>query len=359
MKLVPALTILSLAIAGCALTTPTTQTSRQINALSEKPTLANERLPGRYSLLTPQATGVVDVFEDGNRTMIQFARGVPEDLMLVDAAGKMLRFDRYSNYAIVQGQYEGILMRSGGGQSYATTGDASKVTLPAAPEKPGAATAEKPTAPATAVQPATEPADARKPSAAPMKSSGADGDPAEVQAMRSSATAPVEQLAQAEHHLRTVEAEMTAQHPPHFTVAQIMKTVASLETKLEGLNATLVRVRFAVGRARIELPEAAQQAFKRAAEASDRIEVRGRTDSQGSARVNSRVAYDRAMAAKAYLQNLGVPAEKIRVSALPMADYVADNTSAEGRARNRRVDFVFVAPNADSVKVSLDTPTKE
>lgn len=348
MKLIPIVATLSLLAAGCAIVDSPKYISTQNNNLQQKQAVTNERIPGRYSLLTPQATGVTSVYEDAGRTLIQFARTVPEDLLLVDAGGKVLRFERYGYYAVVPGQYEGILLRSGGGQSYATTADPTTFTIPE--------NATKATAPATAVQPAAPDAPTAK--QPPRKSSAVEPDDVDTRA-QSVAEAPHARLSAVESQLRDLETKLTPAQKSAFSVAQIMQKIAALETKVDDMDVTIVRVRFLNSRTNVQLPDPAREAFKLAAEASDRIEVRGRTDSVGSVKVNSRIAYERAISAKMYLISLGVPAEKIRVSALPMTDYVADNASVDGRARNRRVDFVFVPPEDSKVRVSMEAPLRQ
>ena len=73
-----------------------------------------------------------------------------------------------------------------------------------------------------------------------------------------------------------------------------------------------------------------------------RFEVAGHTDSQGRAEVNGRLSSERAEAVKTALE-----AEELPLVALSARGYgasvpVADNESAEGRARNRRIEITLV-----------------
>ena len=70
----------------------------------------------------------------------------------------------------------------------------------------------------------------------------------------------------------------------------------------------------------------------------DQIAVTGHTDNVGSAAVNQRLSERRAEAVKNYLASRGVDANKIRTSGRGLSAPVADNKTAPGRARNRRVD---------------------
>jgi OOP family OmpA-OmpF porin len=68
------------------------------------------------------------------------------------------------------------------------------------------------------------------------------------------------------------------------------------------------------------------------------IAITGYTDNVGSDALNQRLSLRRAEAVKAYLVAKGVEAAKIRTAGRGKASPVADNKSAMGRAKNRRVD---------------------
>jgi OmpA-OmpF porin, OOP family len=69
------------------------------------------------------------------------------------------------------------------------------------------------------------------------------------------------------------------------------------------------------------------------------VEIEGGTDSVGSSDYNYRLSERRAQAVIQYLaQNYNVPAHKIYVIGLGKDKSVTPNNSAQGRARNRRVD---------------------
>lgn len=67
--------------------------------------------------------------------------------------------------------------------------------------------------------------------------------------------------------------------------------------------------------------------------------VVGHTDSVGPREANIALSMQRAIAVKAYLQSHGVAAGNLSVQGLGPDRPVADNASAEGRARNRRIEF--------------------
>lgn len=71
-----------------------------------------------------------------------------------------------------------------------------------------------------------------------------------------------------------------------------------------------------------------------------RIEVRGRTDGQRPSAADERIALNRALAAQRFLVEQGVSPAIISINYVSSGDYVADNSTSAGKARNRRVDIV-------------------
>lgn len=73
------------------------------------------------------------------------------------------------------------------------------------------------------------------------------------------------------------------------------------------------------------------------------VQVYGFTDNTGTLQVNERVATGRADAVLRYLVNSGVAPTRVTAQGIPMADYVASNETAAGRAQNRRVEIYITA----------------
>ena len=74
--------------------------------------------------------------------------------------------------------------------------------------------------------------------------------------------------------------------------------------------------------------------------------VEGHTDSTGTAAINQHLSQRRAQAVRAYLiANGTLPGEKITAVGYGPARPLASNTTAEGRAKNRRID-VIIAPRS-------------
>ena len=73
---------------------------------------------------------------------------------------------------------------------------------------------------------------------------------------------------------------------------------------------------------------------------SARFEVQGHTDNQGSDKINDPLSQQRAEAVVKALEGLGVDGFNLRAVGKGAHEPIADNATDEGRAKNRRVEFV-------------------
>ena len=69
------------------------------------------------------------------------------------------------------------------------------------------------------------------------------------------------------------------------------------------------------------------------------IEVQGHTDNTGKADVNKKISEQRANSVMKYLEEKGVPAERMTAVGYGQEQPIADNKTAAGRQKNRRVEF--------------------
>jgi OOP family OmpA-OmpF porin len=76
--------------------------------------------------------------------------------------------------------------------------------------------------------------------------------------------------------------------------------------------------------------------------ATEVIIVTGHTDNVGNAAANQRLSLQRAEAVKKYLVGKGVDANRIYTDGKGPSQPIADNRTAEGRAKNRRVEVEAV-----------------
>ena len=79
--------------------------------------------------------------------------------------------------------------------------------------------------------------------------------------------------------------------------------------------------------------------------ADDRVRIEGHTDAQGPSAANEELSLRRADSVKRVLLSRGVQEKQMLVLGLGETKPVADNASAEGRAKNRRVELHIDVPN--------------
>jgi len=70
-----------------------------------------------------------------------------------------------------------------------------------------------------------------------------------------------------------------------------------------------------------------------------RVEIRGHTDSQGPASFNMKLSQKRAESVRQYLINSGIDPARLVASGVGEDEPVASNSTPEGRAQNRRIEF--------------------
>lgn len=120
--------------------------------------------------------------------------------------------------------------------------------------------------------------------------------------------------------------------------------LAAVKEEARGLVITLSgSVLFASNKS--ELLPAAQNRLNQVADAllatkERKLTVEGHTDSQGSSRHNQELSQQRADAVRSYLISRGYPSDLIQAQGIGEDRPVADNSSAEGRANNRRVEII-------------------
>ncbi|MCF8258421.1 MAG: OmpA family protein [Flavobacteriales bacterium] len=71
-----------------------------------------------------------------------------------------------------------------------------------------------------------------------------------------------------------------------------------------------------------------------------KVSIHGHTDSDGSATLNMTLSEDRAKAVKDYLVSQGVAAGRLTHKGFGSTKPIADNSSTEGKAKNRRTEFI-------------------
>jgi len=149
-----------------------------------------------------------------------------------------------------------------------------------------------------------------------------------------------QQQALATERQRTADAEARAAQ-----AAADLARIATVKQEARGMVITLSgSVLFASSKsdmlpaARSKLNDVANALMQQ--DPQSKIVVQGYTDSSGSSSLNQDLSQRRAEAVRAYLVSRGVPSERISAQGMGAGNPIADNTSAEGRANNRRVEIV-------------------
>jgi outer membrane protein OmpA-like peptidoglycan-associated protein len=162
------------------------------------------------------------------------------------------------------------------------------------------------------------------------------------------ATAGATALATAAERERSADAAAAAAIAS--TAATKADILARLNTALptresqRGLVSELGGAHFTTGTADIDM--AAREDLSRfagivASYPGLQFNVEGHTDSTGSVATNNELSLRRAMAARDYLIGQGVAASSIDVEGLGLSMPVGDNSTSDGRARNRRVEIIL------------------
>jgi outer membrane protein OmpA-like peptidoglycan-associated protein len=79
------------------------------------------------------------------------------------------------------------------------------------------------------------------------------------------------------------------------------------------------------------------------------VVVYGHTDNTGSRELNQRLSDQRAMSVKNYLITKGIELNRLTTHGMAYDEPVADNSTAAGRAQNRRVE-VYISANEQMIK---------
>ncbi|WP_051443578.1 OmpA family protein [Curvibacter gracilis] len=265
----------------------------------------------RFSYTTEggKAIGLVRAFDDGERTALQFVTDPPAALRVFDGEGKPLAYQRIGQNAVLPGLYSPVRVQIG------PTSATVKSTVPVVTKEPvQQATPE----PAAAV---TVPVDTNT----------------ELLAARAALKLAEKQIAELRAELDKMKATGSAQE-----AKDIGTKLDRLENLVAEAASVILRVEFGFASADFKPADDVARVLVPAAKAADRINLRGFTDSTVIDEDNKRIALARALAARQYLIGQGVDAKKIRAFYNSAGGFVADNSTPEGRAKNRRVDIELV-----------------
>jgi outer membrane protein OmpA-like peptidoglycan-associated protein len=233
-----------------------------------------------YTLQDREATGLIQVFDDGQKTYLQFSdwsRGSPS---IFDGNGTSLSYVRSGTYAVIAGRHERLLVNAEGAQSIAVVDSAEN-------HSPGSV------------------------------------------AVKASTTATIDDL-----HGSAQEVDSLRTH-----VASLEEQLAEARAALQSYADRLV-IHFANNSARVNVDPDTMRTISDVVREKDAILVAGYTDATYSDAAGEALARRRAQNVRKALVAEGIPAEHVAVTYHAAGSFAADNHSAEGRALNRRAEIV-------------------
>jgi outer membrane protein OmpA-like peptidoglycan-associated protein len=143
------------------------------------------------------------------------------------------------------------------------------------------------------------------------------------------------------------------------TLAQLVERQKALAARSPGdQRNSIYSVLFAFGSSVVNVSDADGNRLVEEAKVAPLVMLRGRTDGVSETPAESRIARERAAAVRAYLVQAGVDPARIRTTWQPVGDPAADNSSASGRALNRRVEIEIYRTAPRMAAISSAPPTQ-
>jgi len=178
---------------------------------------------------------------------------------------------------------------------------------------------------------------------------------ADAEAARAQARAAEAQAAQHQAEQSAQQATQQTEQMREKLKDQLNQVLATRETA-RGLIVNMSDVLFDTGQYTLK-PDAREKLAKVSgillAYPNLQLQVEGYTDNVGSDQFNQTLSQERADAVRTYLSSQGVAQTNISAAGYGKTDPVADNSTSQGRAENRRVQLVV---SGNSIGVQESTP---
>jgi outer membrane protein OmpA-like peptidoglycan-associated protein len=162
-----------------------------------------------------------------------------------------------------------------------------------------------------------------------------------------------QKLAQQGQQLTTEREARAASDKRAAQAAADLAKIASVKQETRGMVITLSGgVLFASGKsdllgdAQVKLNSVADSLTQQ--DPDSKMVVEGHTDSQGKVAYNQDLSQRRAQVVRDYLVTRGIAADRVTSQGFGSSRSVADNSSPEGRANNRRVEIVVTPKGASA-----------
>jgi len=264
----------------------------------EEPPLALAQYNFEYSVADREGVQLVQAFDDGSKTYLQFTRAPSEPVVIEGGADKKPRaFLGDGPYLIVTGVYPHLAVSVGAHSALVTNDSAAARTAAVSSATPGQ----------------IEPSDTR-------------GDRARRDTLEG-------QIGALEARIRQLQSELAEAHAAG--------RAAMVSMGASGDSPRIV-IRFGDNSDAVQLDAQLLQALGSSAIAAKRVYLHGRTDSFTLSATSAELAVSRAVAVKRLLVAQGVHPDHIRLFYRGAGGFAADNTTQAGKAANRRVEIQMI-----------------
>lgn len=328
-------------LVACALPTPTNSTADERKQGSAKQLATMQTY--QYIRIDADKTGIVNAADDGKYTYIAFNQPVPAGATFFTSEGRGLTSGQQNNIVALSGVYPGVLVRVGQSNSYiAPNPRASSADQPNLESDPDLVEARNRLEVRTTQLPAFNLAIQRADQTLQGQIARIPPEPA---APRAQGNSPLRPAATPNQSGATQAA--TTYAPPQVSSWKSMPSDDPTYQKVS--DGVMIRVFFSSGGRAIVRPDDGLQRLEAEAMNADEIRISGFTDANGPESFNTFLARSRAEAVRTILVNRGIPPNKILVNWTHTGRYIGNNTTAEGRALNRRVEVVLVKTGLSAV----------
>jgi outer membrane protein OmpA-like peptidoglycan-associated protein len=242
----------------------------------------------------------------GNNTVLELPDS-PLFLSIKDEKGEAIDYEKMGRYYYLHNRYDRFTASING----------RSVTFTAAPETHTHVFSAPLTTPSIST--------AYKPKLEPVQLSANDAELAALLALTKM------QLAEIRRIIETKDKRTTAY--------DVRARLDEIERRLMTARSAIVQVHFPRYSAVFNPSPTLAWVLVPAAQDAERINITGYTDSRQAGPLDAEIALNRAEAARDYLIDKGVKAEKINVSSQADGGFIVPNNTKEGRAINRRVEI--------------------
>lgn len=173
-------------------------------------------------------------------------------------------------------------------------------------------------------------------------------------------------LALAAHQAKTLKRESGTESPTASAATPLALPLSRVGLPIPKHSAESIKVRdksiifritHGVGLSTFSPSTNMERVLLQAAKDAHQIEIFGGSDASAATPANLRVAKARAENARQYLIRNGIAQDKVRIKYLAAGGFIADNSTPEGKAKNRRVDIEVMDLNTEAYRTASKLKT--